>query len=41
MTLLQRRLDHAGKVLAAFGVIIAALVMVIGVLRGERPAKCF
>ena len=34
-TPLQRRLDQVGKALAALGVVVALLVMVIGVLRGE------
>jgi len=35
MTPLQRRLDQVGKLLAIAGVIIAAAVAVLGVLRGE------
>ena len=35
MTPLQRRLDQVGKLLAVAGVIIAAVVAVLGVLRGE------
>jgi Ca2+-transporting ATPase len=35
MTPLQRQLDRVGKGLAVFGVVIAALVLLIGVLRAE------
>ena len=40
-TLLQRRLDGVGKVLALFGVIVAALVLLIGVIRGEPLQDMF
>jgi Ca2+-transporting ATPase len=35
MTPLQRQLDGVGKTLAAGGVLVAILIMIIGVLRGE------
>ncbi|MGD9876157.1 cation-translocating P-type ATPase [Desulfococcus sp.] len=41
MTPLQRRLDQVGKQLAVGGVIVAALVMAIGVLRGESLQDMF
>ncbi|KAA3656851.1 MAG: cation-translocating P-type ATPase, partial [Chloroflexi bacterium] len=41
MTPLQQRLDQVGKQLAIGGVIVAALVMVIGVLRGESVQEMF
>ena len=41
MTPLQQRLDQVGKQLAIGGVIVAALVMVIGVLRGETVQEMF
>ena len=40
-TPLQRRLDRVGKQLAVAGLIVAALVLVIGVLRGEPAADMF
>ena len=40
-TLLQRRLDQVGKTLAIFGVAVAALVMLIGVWRGETWSEMF
>jgi Ca2+-transporting ATPase len=40
-TPLQRRLDQVGKVLALFGVVVAALVLLIGVLRGEPVEDMF
>ncbi len=41
MTPLQQRLDQVGKQLAIGGVIVAALVMVIGILRGETVQEMF
>lgn len=41
MTPLQQRLDRVGKQLALGGVIVAALVMVIGLLRGETLEEMF
>lgn len=41
MTPLQQRLDQVGKQLAIGGVIVAALVMLIGVLRGEMIENMF
>ena len=41
LTPLQRRLDRLGKTLAVVGVVVAALVMVIGVLRGEPIGDMF
>jgi len=41
MTPLQRRLDQVGKQLAVGGVTVAALVMTIGVLRGESLQEMF
>lgn len=41
MTPLQQRLDQVGKLLAVFGVLVAALVMVIGVVRGESVSEMF
>jgi P-type Ca2+ transporter type 2C len=41
MTPLQRQLDRVGKQLALVGVVVAALVLVIGVLRNESPAEMF
>ncbi|MCA9972029.1 MAG: HAD-IC family P-type ATPase, partial [Anaerolineales bacterium] len=41
MTPLQQRLDQIGKQLAVGGVIVAALVMLIGVLRGESVQEMF
>lgn len=35
MTPLQKKLDHVGKLLAAAGGLVAVLILVIGVLRGE------
>ncbi|MDX1636202.1 MAG: cation-translocating P-type ATPase, partial [Marinobacter sp.] len=40
-TPLQKRLDQVGKVLALFGVVVAALVLLIGVLRGEPVQDMF
>lgn len=40
-TPLQRRLDQVGKWLALFGIVVAALVLVIGVLRGEPVEDMF
>lgn len=40
-TPLQKRLDQVGKTLALFGVIVAALVLLIGVLRGEPLQDMF
>ncbi len=36
MTPLQRKLDHLGKALAIAGVLIAIVIMVLGLLRGEE-----
>ncbi len=41
MTPLQQRLDQVGKQLAIGGVIVAALVLIIGVLRGETVEEMF
>jgi len=41
MTPLQQRLDQVGKQLAVGGVIVAVLVMLIGVLRGEMVQEMF
>lgn len=41
LTPLQQRLDQVGKQLAIGGVVVAALVMVIGVLRGESLREMF
>lgn len=41
MTPLQQRLDQVGKQLAVGGIIVAALVMLIGVLRGESLEAMF
>ncbi len=41
MTPLQQRLDQVGKQLAVGGVVVAALVMLIGVLRGESVQEMF
>jgi P-type Ca2+ transporter type 2C len=41
MTPLQRQLDRVGKQLALVGVVVAALVLVIGVLRNESPGEMF
>lgn len=41
VTPLQQRLDQVGKQLAVFGVVVAALVLVIGVLRGEPVSDMF
>ncbi len=41
MTPLQGRLDQVGKQLAAGGVVVAILVMIIGVLRGESVEEMF
>ena len=41
MTPLQQRLDQVGKQLAIGGIIVAALVMAIGVLRGESVQEMF
>ncbi|MCA9920800.1 MAG: HAD-IC family P-type ATPase, partial [Anaerolineales bacterium] len=41
MTLLQQRLDQVGKQLAVGGLVVAALVMVIGLLRGETVQEMF
>jgi Ca2+-transporting ATPase len=41
MTPLQRRLDQVGKQLAIGGVIVAALVMIIGIWRGETVQEMF
>ena len=41
MTPLQRQLDRVGKQLAIAGVIVAALVLAIGVLRGESLEDMF
>jgi P-type Ca2+ transporter type 2C len=40
-TPLQLRLDQVGKLLAVIGVIVAALVLLIGVLRGEPVEEMF
>lgn len=40
-TPLQRQLDSVGKTLALFGVVVAALVLVIGVFRGEAVDEMF
>jgi len=40
-TPLQRRLDHLGKVLAAAALVIIALVVVLGLLRGETLTDLF
>lgn len=40
-TPLQRRLDQVGKILALFGIVVAALVLLIGVLRGEPVQEMF
>lgn len=40
-TPLQRQLDAVGKTLAIFGLAVAALVLVIGVLRGESIDEMF
>ncbi|NDJ76839.1 MAG: HAD-IC family P-type ATPase, partial [Chloroflexi bacterium] len=40
-TPLQNKLDQVGKLLAALGVIIAGLIMVIGLLRGETLNEMF
>lgn len=40
-THLQRQLDQVGKLLAVLGVIIAGLILVIGVLRGETLSEMF
>jgi P-type Ca2+ transporter type 2C len=40
-TPLQRRLDQVGKLLAVVGIIVAALVLLIGVLRGEPIEDMF
>ncbi len=40
-TPLQSKLDQVGKLLAVFGVIIAGLIMVIGVVRGETLNEMF
>jgi Ca2+-transporting ATPase len=40
-TPLQRRLDHLGKILAAAALVIIALVVVLGLLRGEALADLF
>ncbi|MFT5194539.1 MAG: Ca2+-transporting ATPase [Candidatus Promineifilaceae bacterium] len=41
MTPLQQRLDQLGKRLAAFGVVVAALIMLLGILRGETISDMF
>jgi len=41
MTPLQRNLDQVGKQLAGFGVLVAMLVMLLGVLQGETVAEMF
>ena len=41
MTPLQQRLDQVGKQLAIGGVIVAVLVMLIGILRGETVQEMF
>lgn len=41
VTPLQQRLDQVGKQLAVFGIVVAALVLVIGVLRGEPVSDMF
>lgn len=41
MTPLQQRLDQVGKLLAIGGIIVAALVMVIGLWRGESLQEMF
>jgi Ca2+-transporting ATPase len=41
LTPLQGRLDQVGKQLAAGGVVVAILVMVIGLLRGETAEEMF
>lgn len=41
MTPLQRQLDALGKMLAAGGVFVAALIMGIGLLRGESTSDMF
>jgi Ca2+-transporting ATPase len=41
MTLLQQRLDQVGKQLAVGGIVVAILVMIIGVLRGETVQEMF
>ncbi|MDX1663951.1 MAG: cation-translocating P-type ATPase, partial [Candidatus Promineifilaceae bacterium] len=40
-TPLQQRLDQVGKVLALFGIVVAVLVLIIGVLRGEPVEDMF
>ncbi len=40
-TPLQRRLDHLGKILAAAALVIIALVIVLGLLRGEALEDLF
>lgn len=40
-TPLQRRLDQVGKILAAGGVVVAILVMLIGIFRGEPVSDMF
>jgi len=40
-TPLQDRLDQVGKLLAAVGVLIAGLIMVIGLVRGETLSEMF
>lgn len=41
VTPLQQRLDQVGKQLAVFGIVVATLVLVIGVLRGEPVSDMF
>ncbi|NLF79123.1 MAG: cation-translocating P-type ATPase [Chloroflexi bacterium] len=41
MTPLQRQLDVLGKMLAVAGVLVAALIMVIGVIQGESTSEMF
>ena len=39
-TPLQKRMDRLGKALAAVAGVIVAIVFVLGLLRGEDPARC-
>jgi Ca2+-transporting ATPase len=41
MTPLQRRLNQVGKIMAVFGISVAAIVMIIGVLHGKSLSDMF
>jgi Ca2+-transporting ATPase len=41
LTPLQKNLDKVGKTLAGYGVLVAILVMIIGLLRGETLSEMF